>query len=79
MKGKLFVLFIMVGVPTMTWALLTWVMMIVLGILHSTFSVIPALSFVESFLATIMIFAIIIFGASMATDNTRPTHRHDGR
>ena len=79
MKGKIFVLFIMVGIPVMAWALLAWVAMLSLGALHSAFSVIPALSFLESFLTTLMLFSIIIFGVSMATDNTRPARRHGGR
>ncbi len=70
MKGKIFILFIMVGIPAMTWAVVTWAVMIMLGALHSAFSVIPALSFLESFLATLMAFAIIVFAISMATDNT---------
>lgn len=70
MKGKLFILFVMVGIPTITWAILAWAVMIMLGALHSAFSVIPALSFLESFLATLMAFAIIVFAISMATDNT---------
>lgn len=53
MKGKLFIIFIMVGIP--------------------------ALSFPESFLAALMLFGIIVFGVSMATDNTTPARRHDGR
>ena len=35
MKGKIFVLFIMVGIPTITWAFLAWVVMLALGALHS--------------------------------------------
>ncbi len=31
MKGKLFILFVMVGIPTITWAILAWAVMIVLG------------------------------------------------
>ena len=80
MKGKLFILFVMVGIPTITWAILAWAVMIVLGALHSAFSVIPALSFLESFLATLMAFAIIVFAISMATKNVKPpARRHDGR
>ena len=80
MKGKLFILFLMVGIPTITWAILAWAVMIVLGALHSAFSVIPALSFLESFLATLMAFAIIVFAISMATKNVKPpARRHDGR
>ena len=45
MKGKLFILFVMVGIPTITWAILAWAVMIVLGALHALCSAIPALSF----------------------------------
>lgn len=79
MKGKLFILFLMVGIPTITWAILAWVAMIALGALHSLYSAIPSLSFLESFLATLMLFAIVIFALSMATENTRPARRHNGR
>lgn len=80
MKGKLFIIFIMVGIPTMAWAFLAWATMLTLGALHSAFSVIPALSFLESFLATLMAFAIIVFAISMATKNVKPpARRHDGR
>ncbi len=80
MKGKIFVLFIMVGIPTITWAFLAWVVMLALGALHSLYSAIPSLSFLESFLATLILFAIvIIFALSMATENTRPARRHNGR
>ena len=59
---------------------LAWVAMLSLGALHSAFSVIPALSFLESFLATLMAFAIIVFAISMATKNVKPpTRRHGGR
>ena len=70
MKGKIFVLFIMVGIPTITWAILAWVAMIALGALHSVFGVVPALSFLESLVAVLMLFSIIVFGVSMATENT---------
>ena len=79
MKGKLFIIFVMVGIPAMAWAFLAWVIMLLLGALHSACSIIPALSFWGSLIATIMIFAIIIFGASMATTNVSPAHRHGGR
>ena len=79
MKGKLFIIFIMVGIPTAAWAFLAWVMMLTLGALHSAFSVIPALSFLESFLGTLMLFSVVVFGISMATTNVSPAHRHDGR
>ena len=79
MKGKLFVLFVMVGIPTMAWAFLAWVMMLTLGALHSAFSVIPALSFLESFLGTLMLFSVVVFGISMATTNVSPARCHDGR
>ena len=45
-------------------------MMITLGVLHSVCNVVPPLSFLESFLAVLMLFGIIAFGVSMATDNT---------
>ena len=79
MKGKLFIIFIMVGIPAMAWAVLAWAMMITLGVLHSVCNVVPPLSFLESFLATLMLFAIVIFALSMATENTRPARRHNGR
>lgn len=79
MKGKLFIIFIMVGIPAMTWAVVAWVVMIVLGAPHSLCSAIPSLSFWGSLIATIMVFTVIIFGASMATTNVSPAHRHGGR
>ena len=79
MKGKIFIFFIMVGIPAMVWAFLAWVIMLLLGALHSACSIIPALSFWGSLVTTIMIFAIIIFGASMATTNVPPARRHGGR
>ncbi len=79
MKGKLFILFLMVGIPTITWAILAWVAMIALGALHSVFSMIPPLSFLESFVAVLMLFIIVAFAASMATANVSPAHRHGGR
>ena len=79
MKGKLFILFLMVGIPTITWAFLAWVVMLALGALHSVFSMVPALSFWASLVSVIMVFTIIIIGASMATDNTTPACRHGGR
>ena len=79
MKGKVFILFIMVGIPAMAWAFLAWVIMLLLGALHSACNMIPALSFWGSLIATIMVFTVIIFGASMATTNESPAHRHDGR
>ena len=79
MKGKLLIIFIMVGIPTAAWAFLAWVMMLTLGALHSAFSVIPALSFLESFLGTLMLFSVIVFGISMTTEGTQPARRHGGR
>lgn len=79
MKGKLFIIFVMVGIPAMAWAFLAWVIMLLLGALHSVFSMVPALSFWASLVSVIMVFTIIIIGASMATDNTTPARRHDGR
>lgn len=79
MKGKLFIIFIMVGIPTAAWAFLAWVMMLTLGALHSAFSVIPALSFLESFLGTLMLFSVIVFGISMTTEGTQPARRHGDR
>ena len=70
MKGKLFIIFIMVGIPAMAWTFLAWVIMLLLGALHSACNMIPALSFWGSLIATIMVFTVIIIGASMATDNT---------
>ena len=79
MKGKLFVLLVMVGIPTMTWAFLAWAVMLLLGALHGVCDAIPNLSFLESFVATLMLFSIIVFAASAATENTRPARRHSGR
>lgn len=80
MKGKLFILFVMVGIPTITWAILAWAVMIVLGALHALCSAIPALGFWASLFVTIMVFAIVVFAtASMATTNVSPAHRHGGR
>ena len=79
MKEKLFIIFIMIGIPAITWAVVAWVVMIVLGALHSLCSAIPSLSFWGSLIATIMVFTVIIFGASMATTNVSPAHRHGGR
>ena len=79
MKGKLFILFLMVGIPTITWAILAWVAMIALGALHSVFSMIPPLSFLESFVAVLMLFIIVAFAASMATANVSPARRHGDR
>lgn len=61
MKGKLFVLLLMVGIPTAAWVFLAWATMITLGILHSVCSVVPPLSFLESFLAALMLFGIILW------------------
>ncbi|MFC2430962.1 MAG: hypothetical protein ACFNS6_00390 [Candidatus Saccharimonas sp.] len=71
MKGKIFIILIMVGIPAMA-----WVTMLTLGALHSAFSVIPALSFLESFLVALALFSVVVFVVSLATDNTRPTRRH---
>ncbi len=79
MKGKLFILLVMIGIPVMTWAFLAWVVMIMLGALHSLCSAVPSLSFLESFLGTLVLFSIIIFGVSMATDNVTPARRHGDR
>ena len=79
MKGKLFVLFVMVGIPAMAWTFLAWVIMLLLGALHSACNMIPALSFWGSLIATIMVFTVIIIGASMATKNESPAHRHGDR
>ena len=79
MKGKLFIIFIMVGIPTAAWAFLAWVMMLTLGALHSAFSVIPALSFLESFLGTLMLFSVVVFGIYMTTEGTQPARHHGGR
>ena len=72
MKGKLFIIFIMVGIPTAAWAFLAWVMMLTLGALHSAFSVIPALSFLKSFLGTLMLFSVVVFGIYMTTEGPPP-------
>jgi len=78
-KGKLFILFVMVGIPTITWAILAWAVMIVLGALHALCSAIPALGFWASLFVTVMVFAIIVFVVSMATTNARPARYRDGR
>lgn len=79
MKGKIFVLFIMVGIPVMAWAFLAWVTMLAFGVMHGAFSIIPSLSFLESLLVALMLFSIMVFLVSMATTNARPARRHDGR
>lgn len=79
MRGKLFILLIMVGIPIMTWVILAWVIMIVLGALHALCSVIPALGFWASLFVTVMVFAIIVFVVSMATTNARLARYRDGR
>ncbi len=79
MKGRIFILLIMVGIPAMAWAVLAWVTMITFGVLHSACSIIPPLSFMESFLAALALFSIVVFVVSLATDNTRPARRHGGR
>lgn len=79
MKGKLFILFVMVGIPTITWAILAWAVMIVLGALHALCSAIPALGFWASLFVTVMVFAIIVFVVSMATTNARLARYRDGR
>ena len=55
MRGKLFILLIMVGIPIMTWVILAWVIMIVLGALHALCSAIPALGFWASLFVTVMV------------------------
>lgn len=79
MKGKLFILLVMIGIPVMTWVFLAWVVMIMLGALHSVVSIIPPLSFWESFVATLMLFSIIVFAASAATEDAGPARWHGGR
>ena len=79
MKGKLFILLVMIGIPVMTWVFLAWVVMIMLGALHSVVSIIPPLSFWESFVATLMLFSIIAFAASAATEDAGPARWHGGR
>ena len=79
MRGKLFILLIMVGIPIMTWVILAWVIMIVLGALHALCSAIPALGFWASLFVTVMVFAIIVFVVSMATKNARLARYRDGR
>ena len=76
MKGKIFIILIMVVTQAMAWVFLAWVTMLTLGALHSAFSVIPALSFLESFLVALALFSVVVFVVSLATDNTRPTRRH---
>ena len=48
MRGKLFILLIMVGIPIMTWVILAWVIMIVLGALHALCSA-PSLRILGQF------------------------------
>lgn len=79
MKGKLFILFIMVGIPAMAWAFLAWVTMLAFGVMHGAFSIIPSLSFLESLLVALMLFSIMVFLVSMATTNARSARRHNGR
>lgn len=61
MKGKIFIIAIMLGIPSMAWAFVAWVVMISLGALHSLCSAIPNLSFLESFFVTLTAFTAVIF------------------
>lgn len=76
MKGKLFIILIMVGIPIMTWTFVAWVIMITLGALHSAFNVIPALSFVWSMIVALAIFATITYSLVTADAGPSPSPRH---
>lgn len=61
MKGKIFILFIIVGIPAMMWVAVSWLIMIALGALHSVCNAIPALSFWASLIVAMVFFTTIAF------------------
>ena len=76
MKGKLFVLFIMVGVPIMMLSTVAWDIMLVLGALHSALRLIPAPSFGISLIVTMLIFSIVTYKLISTAASTAPSRRH---
>lgn len=82
MKGKIFVLFIMVGIPAMMWVAVSWLIMIALGALHSVCNAIPALSFWASLIVAMVFFTTIAFALISAAADPLPSPRyrqHNGR
>lgn len=76
MKGKLFILFVMVGVPIMTLSLVAWLIMITMGALHSILGIVPALSFGWSMIVALAIFATITYSLISAAAGPPPDPRH---
>lgn len=76
MKGKLFILFIMVGIPIMMWATIAWFIMLIMGALHSVLMIIPALSFGWSMIVALAIFATITYSLVSAAAGSSPSPRH---
>lgn len=76
MKGKLFVLFIVVVVPIMMLSTVAWGIMLVMGILHSILSMVPALSFGSSMIVALAIFATITYSLISAAAGPSPSPRH---
>lgn len=76
MKGKIFIILIMVGIPIMMWAILAWVIMVTLGALHSAFNVIPALPFRWSMIVALAIFTTITYSLISAAAGPPPDPRH---
>ncbi len=79
MKGKIFILFIMVGVPVLAWAAASWLLMLVLGALHSLCNMIPAASFWVSMVVTMVFFATIAFALISAAADPPPSPRYRHR
>ena len=76
MKGKLFVLSIMVGIPIMMLSITAWIVMLALGALHSALRLIPAPSFGISLIVTILIFSIVTYKLIFAAAGPPPDPRH---
>ncbi len=76
MKGKLFVIFIMIGIPIMIWAAVSWLLMIILGVLHAVIALVPNLSFGTSAIVTMLIFSIVTYKLISAAAGPPPDPRH---
>lgn len=76
MKGKLFVLFLMVGIPIIMLSVVAWLIMITMGALHSVLRVVPALSFGWSMIVALAIFATITYSLISAAAGPSPSPRH---
>lgn len=76
MKGKLFILLIMVGIPIMMLSITAWIVMLVLGALHSALRLIPAPSFGISLIVTMLIFSIVTYKLISTAASTAPSRRH---